>query len=215
MNIYCISGLGADERAFQFLNLEPHTIVYIPWLLPHNNESLVNYALRMSQKIDDSKPFALLGLSFGGMLSVEISKIKKPKKLILLSTITGTNEKPLRMKLAGKSGFYKYIPSKFFTKPSRIADELFGAKTKNEKELLNQIIRENNPEFIRWALGAISNWENKEAPKETLRIHGSEDCIFPLKNLKIPYILKGGGHLMVVSHADELSAIIVKNLESI
>lgn len=212
MTIYCISGLGADERAFQYLNVAPHQLVHIPWLQPQKNETLDHYAVRMSENINDSEPFSLMGLSFGGMLSVEISKLKKPEKLFLLSTIIGKKEKPLRMKIAGKLGLYKYVPSKYFTQPNKMAHRLFGTKTQSEKELLDQIIRENDPHFIRWALEAISIWENTEYPKNAIRIHGTDDKIFPPKNLDIQYLIEGGGHLMVVSDAKEVSEIIKYSL---
>jgi surfactin synthase thioesterase subunit len=41
----------------------------------------------MTVSKDDEQDFLLLGLSFGGFLAQELSRIKKPKKQLLFSTI--------------------------------------------------------------------------------------------------------------------------------
>ncbi|HCF62788.1 MAG TPA: hypothetical protein DEU93_00310, partial [Chitinophagaceae bacterium] len=72
MKAYCISGLGADERIFCNLHfpeaLEP---VYLKWIKPEPNETLEQYAMRLSEKIEGDEPFVLIGLSLGGMLALE------------------------------------------------------------------------------------------------------------------------------------------------
>jgi len=41
-----------------------------------------------------------------------------------------------------------------------------------------------------------------------VHIHGDQDRIFPIKNIKPDYVIKGGTHMMVWNRADEISAII-------
>lgn len=74
MIIYAFSGLGADERVFTFLNL-PYKIKTVNWISPQVNESIELYSKRISTKIDTTTPFALLGVSFGGLVVAEINKI--------------------------------------------------------------------------------------------------------------------------------------------
>ena len=80
--IYCISGLGADERAFSKLNIKGFELKVIRWLMPIKDETLPEYASRMRQDIDDDNPI-LMGLSFGGMLCTEIAKQVPVKKIII------------------------------------------------------------------------------------------------------------------------------------
>lgn len=207
MTIYCFSGLGADERAFQYIDFSHHTIVHVKWIDANPNETLENYAHRIASIIDQSQPFALLGLSFGGMLCVEISKKMKPEKLIVLSSITGRDEMPARMKISGALNLYRFVPAKYFNKPSKIAHYLFGVKTEKERNLLDQIVQDSDPKFVKWALEAITKWTNTQKPI-CHRIHGTEDRIFPYKLQKVDTTIQGGGHLMVVSHADEVSSAI-------
>lgn len=208
MNVYCFSGLGADERAFQFLNFPNHSLIHVPWIQPLKNESLESYAHRIGKIIDTTQPFSLIGLSFGGMLCTEIAKEKKPVSLILLSSIAGRHEMPVRMKIAGSLNLYAAIPSNYFTKPSKIANFLFGTKSNQERKLLNQILLESDPLYTKWALQAITKWKNIEVTP-CFRVHGSKDRIFPVQLIKkVDYVIKGGGHLMIVSLAKEVSLAI-------
>ena len=223
MTIYCFSGLGADERAFQFLRFPEYVIIHVNWIDPLKNESLESYAYRISKVINTSEPFILLGLSFGGMLCIEITKIMKPEALILLSSIAGRHEMPVRMKISGALNLYRFVPTKYFTKPSKIAHFLFGTSTQHEKTLLNQILMDSDPKYTQWALQAITNWKNTEVPA-CFRVHGTVDRIFPIQLIKnVDHQIKGGGHLMVISNADLVNKAIntclsinnVKNMANI
>ena len=80
MDIYLISGLGADRTIFRNLTFSDATnIHYLDWITPNANESLKSYALRMAETINQSVPFALVGLSFGGMLATEIANVLHPQ----------------------------------------------------------------------------------------------------------------------------------------
>lgn len=85
MTLYAISGLGADERVFQYLKLE-HELIPIPWLTPENGEPIEWYAKRMAAKINTEEEFVILGVSFGGLVAVEMSKILKPTITVLISS---------------------------------------------------------------------------------------------------------------------------------
>ena len=81
--IYCISGLGSDEKIFARIKVDGYQLVHIPWLKPEKDEPIEVYAKRMSKYIKDEKP-VLMGLSFGGMMAIEITKLLPVDKLILI-----------------------------------------------------------------------------------------------------------------------------------
>lgn len=212
MKIYCFSGLGADKRAFQFLNLHPHELIHVDWIAPKDKESLSSYALRMMDVIDQQEVFALMGLSFGGMIVQELAKVINPQKVIVISSIAIEKEKPFRMRITKALKLYDYVPDKYFIEPSKIALKMFGAKTQSEKELLHEILKDGDPKFVRWAIGAIGNWSNDVRVK-AFRIHGDSDPLFPLRCVKPNYVVKGGSHLMVVSHSKEIQEQIVNYMD--
>ena len=211
MKIYCFSGLGADKRAFRYLNLAPHELVHIDWIDHLKNETLEQYALRIKPEISNDKPFALMGLSLGGMIAVEVSKHIKPEKLIIISSIVSRDEMPAKYKLAGQLGLHKLIPLWFFKKPNWLTNYFFGAKTAKSKKLMTDILGNAHFEFLKWAISAMLGWKNTSKPG-CIRIHGTDDHILPIGNLHIEHRIEGAGHFMIVNKADELSEIITRSM---
>lgn len=212
MNVYFISGVGADRRIFRNIKLpEEYTIVHLDWIAPLPNESLENYALRLADKINKTEPFALVGLSFGGMLANEIARKYPPVCVFLISSIPCSENMPFYFRIAGKLGLEKLVPVTVL-KSASIIKRLFTAETKEEKKFLKDAIRKADPAFIRWSLTAIVNWHCKEKPKCYIHIHGSRDFILPLRYSGATHIIKGDGHLMVLTKGKEVSAIIEEHL---
>jgi len=86
MKCYCISGLGADKRAFKHLDINLE-LIHIEWTKPLKNESISSYSKRLLVQIDTKEPFLLLGLSFGGIIASELAQITSPEKVIHISSI--------------------------------------------------------------------------------------------------------------------------------
>src|SRR5919198_557839 len=93
MEVFFLSGLGADKTVFQFLDLSYCQPVFIDWLPPEKNEPLQEYALRLKDKFipDDAM---IVGLSFGGMLATEIAKQYPSVKPTLISSAKTKSELP-------------------------------------------------------------------------------------------------------------------------
>ncbi|WP_051584663.1 alpha/beta fold hydrolase [Pedobacter jeongneungensis] len=103
MNTYFICGLGADKRIFAKLKLdEKINMIHVDWIKPVKNESLSAYAERLSKVIDNAQPFALVGVSFGGMIAVEIAKILNPVSTIIISSTMLSNHLPVLYRFAGR-----------------------------------------------------------------------------------------------------------------
>lgn len=78
MTLYLIGGLGADERVFKYLNINVKTQI-INWILQEPNEELKSYAKRLTEQINKNEEFAILGVSFGGIIAIEMAKFIRPK----------------------------------------------------------------------------------------------------------------------------------------
>ncbi|MGB1018039.1 MAG: hypothetical protein ACPGVH_03130 [Chitinophagales bacterium] len=202
MKIYAISGLGADERVFKFLDLN-YKIIPLNWVDNYKNESIESYSKRLAEKINTEEEFAILGLSFGGLIATEMNKFLNPKTTILISSIETKNELPLIYKVGGKLNFTKLIPDNLLTKSNQFVEFLFGTK---KKKLLNNIITESNPIFSKWALNALLTWQNTTRIKNVLKISGSKDKLFPPS--KNALIIEKGTHFMIVDKAQEVSKLI-------
>ena len=209
MTIYFLSGLGADSRAFKYLTFPANTeIVFIDWLIPEKNEPLRSYAKRIAEKIDHSKPFILVGLSFGGILATEILEFITPQKTILLSSVTRRQELPFYYLMAGFFKLNKIIPLKSTNKINFLTNWVFGISAPKDKLLLAEILAATNSEFSRWAVNEILNWKRTVTPSNLIRIHGNKDRVLPMIKFKPDYLIKDGGHLIVVTQAKEISKIL-------
>ena len=207
MKLYLIGGLGADERVFKYLNLSVETEVIL-WIDPKPKEELSQYAKRLLNQINQNEEFGLLGVSFGGILAVEIAKLLKPQKLILISSVETSKQLPKFYLLLGKTRILDLMPNSLIKPPNQLLKFLFGAKN---KKLLKQIISDTDPNFIRWALNSIVNWTNESNSIIPIRIHGTNDKLIPLKGQSIQ--IKDGGHFMIVDKAEEISILVNEKIK--
>ncbi|MES2431737.1 MAG: alpha/beta hydrolase [Bacteroidota bacterium] len=213
MNVYFISGLGADKRAFQKLTFpKSWTVYHIRYIENLKNEPLADYCKRLAEQIDTSTPFALVGLSFGGIIAVELNKIIQPQMTILISSISTQHQMPSILKISGKLKLHSLLPVYFIKQTTAITFWLFGAKRKFEKDLLIQIIHDTSPKFIKWAIGKVLTWKNNEKPENLYHIHGTADKLFPITKVTPDIKINGGGHFMVLIQAREISAILSNKL---
>lgn len=213
MKAYFISGLAADSRVFTHIQLpEGFDMQYIEWITPLKNEGLRAYAQRLARQIESDKPFALVGLSMGGMLATEIAKTLNPSVTILLSSVPLNAQLPGIFKLAYKIRLHKLVPVSLLKSLSVLKRD-FIPDSPEDKVLLKQIIKDSDSQFIRWAIQAILQWKNEELPPNYWHIHGSKDELLPLKNTQPTHIIQGGNHLMIMSKAEELNAILAQILQ--
>lgn len=205
--IYCISGLGADERAFSRLQLNDYKIICLPWLTPLPKETISQYATRMSEPITGDKP-VLIGLSFGGMMSIEIAKLIPVEKVILISSIKSDKELPRWMKTAGMLRLNKIFPMRSSKLTEPIQNRFIGITTPEEIEMVRSYRRNAPQVYMDWAINEVLKWRNDWQPPTVYHIHGDADRIFPINQLKPTHVIKGGGHFMIINKAAEVNAAL-------
>lgn len=213
MNVYFISGLGADRRAFERIKLPPEfTVHHLDWIKPLRSESLPDYGRRLAAGIDTMQPFAVVGLSMGGMIAAALTNVLPAHKTILLSSVSSSAEFPPLFKLGRVLPLYKLVPSYLIRKPTAVARWLLGAKSGSEKEVMNYLISHADPAFIKWAVHAIVNWKQHSRPQAIYHIHGSADKILPLRYTHPDFVVDRGSHFMVWTKAGEVSRKLAEAL---
>jgi len=204
MKIYAISGLGADQRVFEKLNLD-RELIPIHWITPIKHESIQSYTKRLSSAIDQSEDYVILGVSFGGLIATEISKILNPKLTILISSVETKDKLRFIYRWIGNTKLLHLVPTILFDPPRGLATYIFGAKN---KQLLHDILDDTDLNFAKWAALQLTTWKNTSSPKNLLKIHGTKDKLIPLKTSMKTIIIEDGAHFMIVDRADEISKII-------
>jgi len=211
--IYCICGLGSDERIFSKLNWGGKNVHYLQWLMPFRGEDLTAYARRMSERITEKDPI-LVGVSFGGILSIEIAKLIAIQKIILISSVKTHHEMPRWMKASGKLNLDAIIPKgrlhdvrplKLF---SPVENYFLGAVTEEEKNLAHEYRKNVNPVYLKWAIHQILNWKNEWISENLFHLHGANDKIFPCSLVDPTHIVASAGHFLVFQHPKEVSEIL-------
>jgi pimeloyl-ACP methyl ester carboxylesterase len=210
-NIYVLSGLGADKRVFKNLIFPKYEVIYLHWLTPINNETIEEYALRISKYIESSNPI-LVGLSFGGMMAIEVAKLVNVRKLILISTAKTKYELPFYYRLIGFLKLNRIVPNSWLKKHNFLLNWVFGVKSNPEKSMLAQILHETEAIYFSWAIDKIANWKNVNPPVNYSHIHGTDDKILPSFFIRNAQLIKGGGHLMVLNKSDEMNQFLKKEL---
>ncbi|MEM8524959.1 MAG: alpha/beta hydrolase [Bacteroidota bacterium] len=211
MTIYGISGLGADERVFEYLELDDE-LIPIRWIKPNRKESLANYAKRLAQKINQEEPYGILGVSFGGIVAVEISKYLNPQITILISSAETKHELRMVYRLVGKLSVIPLLPTFLFDPPRKLASFLFGTQKRN---LLNAILDDTDLNFAKWAINQLTLWNNEETLNNCLKISGKSDKLIPPNIDDKTVLIDEGEHFMIVDKAKEIGEIINQKLRTI
>ena len=209
-------GHAAVEKLFVNLELPSHLKVkYVYWIEPLKNESLAEYCKRLSKQIETREDFVLIGVSFGGIVAIELNKVIHPKQTIIISSIATKEELRPLLKFIRLFSIHKIVPAGFYKWYSPLLNWYFGTKTKREKELLKFYTRSATKIYMEWAVNEIINWENQQRPGNLFHIHGTKDRIFPYKRSRADILIKNGSHLMIHNRADEISSILLQRLNAI
>lgn len=208
MKIYVVSGLGADFKVLEKIEFpKQHEVFFIDWLIPLQNEEFSQYVQRMAEKIDDSEPFYLVGYSFGGIMVQEINRLKPAKKVVILGSIKSDKEKSRLIRAGQITKIPKVLPVNFFnertTNMYSVVRKFFDPR--NPKVL--QYFRVRDPYYLKWSIEKISDWKFEENP-DVIQILGDRDIVFPIRNSKPDYIIKGGTHLFPITKFKEVSLLL-------
>ena len=94
IKMYAIPGLGTTQELFINIRIKNTEIIVLDWPIPSANDTMQSYAKKFLPLIDTSNPFYLMGVSFGGMICTELSKLISPVKTFLISTCKTRQELP-------------------------------------------------------------------------------------------------------------------------
>src|SRR5688572_19959661 len=209
--IYCISGLGTDERIFANLRLDNYQLVHIRCDRPVKGDTIQSYAIRLAEAIKEENAI-LLGVSFGAMLGIEIARHRPLQKLIVVSSIKISKELPRWMRVAGRLKLNQFLPTRSFKLIERMDNRRLGITTAEEIEMARVYRETADRKYLEWGINEILNWKNNWIPDNTIHIHGENDRMFPIRKIKADYVVKGATHLMIYNRADDISNYLNKVL---
>lgn len=213
--VYFMPGMAASSKIFENISLpiEEFEMFFLEWEIPFQNETLKDYAKRMTSKINHKNPI-LIGVSFGGILVQEMAEFIEVKKIIIISSVKKNNEFPNRIKIAKSTKVYKLIPIRLILRFVKIAKFNFGNKIIERIKLYEIYLSVRNPYYLEWAFEQIVMWDRKVSNNKIIHIQGDQDQVFPIKNIQNCIIVKGGTHIMILNKykwINENLPILIKN----
>jgi len=207
-----LPGLGADHRLLEPQREEFPQLAVPSWIPPLKNESLPHYAARMAETIAASQhaPLILGGVSFGGMLASELARHLKPDALVLIASCR--TRQGLRPIYRAAGGLLPLVPVQAWSIAKLLSGPVvrirLGVPTAR-RDLAIRMFKETDSRFMHWVLQAIVRWE--PTPLEAVRvfqIHGGRDLLIPARRVQADQLSPDGGHLINVTHAQDVNAFI-------
>jgi len=198
--VYLMPGMAANPTIFEHIKLpeDQYQIHWLEWKIPEKNESISSYAKRICQDIKHDNP-VLIGVSFGGILVQEISKLINTKKVIIVSSVKTKHELPKRMKLLKATKAYKILPTQLLSNIDLLAKYAFGNTITKRIELYKKYLSVSDKNYLDWAIEQVVCWEQEQPIDGVVHIHGDNDLVFPFSNLSDCITIKGGTHIMIIN----------------
>ncbi len=208
-----LPGLGADDRLLEPQRAAFPQLIVPPWIPPQKNESLPQYATRMAETVTPSRdaPLVLGGVSFGGMLAYEMARYLKPDAVVLIASCR-SRERVFVRSIAPGRWLLPFVPVQAWSVAKFLSGPVLRLKHRRsvtKRELLIAMFRESDSRFMHWILQAILRWDS--TPLEGIpvfQIHGRRDPVIPASRVEADAIIPNGGHLINVTHADEVNAFV-------
>lgn len=213
---YMLPGLGADKRLFA--SLEPHLAEPSTprWIDPAIKEGLGDYSARFADSLDLSRPFVVIGFSFGGQVALEAAARHAGfrdacKGILLVSSCR--NREAITKQFASRVQLMRYLPDAFL----RTGLVAFSARfsptdplSKEQRAWLQEMAESTDLSFFRWAAGACSDWdfpgpEISENGPVIHQIHGGKDDIIPLVPGHAEEVWEEAGHLLTYTHPAQVA----------
>lgn len=212
-HVVFLPGIAADERIFGLLELHDCTKQFIKWNKPEKRQSFSSYLRNVEEQIKTSEPVVLIGQSLGGIMAMELRELIPVEKTILISSVKCKSEMPSSFEWIRRTKLNEMIPVSIIKKSAPIIKPMIE-DTSNEDawNRFKGMLKDSDNDFMKSAFRYALEWDRTEYKNENLvHIHGTNDKVFPLKNiLSCDYIIKDGSHDMVMTRAEDISKILNK-----
>ena len=213
IHIYCVPGMAANVSIFEFLKLPEHYQIHtIPWEIPIQAETLEEYAKRLSSHVTEPNAI-LLGVSFGGIVIQEMSRFLDLRKLIIVSSVKSKSELPKRFEVLRFTGLNKIFPTSLVEKVDNWEKLLMVEPIKKVGRLYDKYLTVKDKYYLDWSIENIINWTQEKPMEKIIHIQGSNDAVFPIKNISNCIEVPNGTHAMIVNRARWFNENLPKLIE--
>lgn len=219
MRFHLITGFGLDRRAFAPLELPPDRFVLHDLIPPLPGESLKEHALRMADSMARDSGFGpgdvVGGISFGGMLALEMARATRTRGLILIAS--STHPRHIRKRFLLWSHIAPHAPDFLIKRVFALIPWVLKRQnmlTPEGQTLLTAIMTDFPADFLRGFPPMIRTWEGCPPTVPLRQIHSGGDWLIRLNGeAKDLTVVKGRNHLITVSHPEAVRKFLLDAYE--
>lgn len=225
--ILLLPGMRPDVRLFDRLLPLIQEAVVVPWIEPQRNESIRQYAQRLAETPQvaefvrirregvrslTTSATVVCGVSFGGIVARELASLIGARGCILVSSIRSPAELPPWFRVMANSPL---VSERSLAVVGRLAKSI-PRRVRSRPTIRLTKLASDSGIWHRWATCAVLRWRPRPQLDEipTLQIHGDADTTFPLRYVSPDIIIRGGGHVLPLTHPQELAEILAAEQRS-
>lgn len=200
IHVYLMPGMAASPEIFEYIQLPEDNFKMHPlrWKLPKKNESLQHYAQRMCEEVKHSN-CVLIGVSLGGIIVQEMSRFLSVKRLIIISSPKTKFELPRRMRFAGATGTYRFLPTSLVNYVKKMERFPMSDFVEKRIRLYQRYMEVDDKNYLNWAVKSLVSWQQKSVMEGIVHIHGEKDIVFPVKYISDCIVVPEGTHIMIIN----------------
>ncbi len=182
LRLYLLPGTGADHRLFHALDLRAYDTVNVKLPIAYRRETMSDYAARIArEQIDTTRPFAILGVSLGGMVATELAEQLHPEHTVIVASAKTRHELPPGYRLGRYLPIYRIVGGRTMRWFTKQGQPLIEPMEDAQRDLFIDMIYGKDPKFLQRAVGLMVRWERTEAPPNVTHVHGTLDHTLPYK----------------------------------
>lgn len=210
LRVYLLPGHGSDYRVWQEMDFSGYDTVHLDYpFLPERGERMPDYAQRLLAEIDTTRPFALVGISLGGMLAVEMAQHCDPAAVVILSSAGGRSDLPWRYRVQRYLPLQYLLPGAFLKQMTIWIQPWFEPQVRGRRTLCADMLRQKPNRLFARGVKMIIHWQRQTRDTSVVHLHGTHDRTLPLQAIEPPVIvLPGATHMMTLFAPRQVDALL-------
>ncbi len=216
------SGLAADKNVFLPQKAAFPDLIVPAWPRPQRGETLREYCARMAEQlrtdaaaIRDTPPI-IGGASFGGIVALHMAELLRSQAVVLIGSVRSPTELSRLAKLSRPlCPLVSLLPVRLLQALSWPLTTRFARRRASHLSGLARQFWRADPCVLRWSLQRILDWSAEPVVDcPVLQIHGNRDWVLPISNTQPDVVVQGGGHVISLTHANEVNDFILTAMKA-
>lgn len=188
------------------------------WPMHRRGESVADYARRwaaeLAPAIPRDRPLVLLGVSFGGMIALEMADTLRADAVVLIASgRSSACVAPLYKALERSVAWIPWGLSRPIAPLIGWAHAVQMRLRPAHRRLLVRVAREMDLAKTQWCAYGVTHWPGLSAEREAklppvMHIHGDDDPLMPVEKVTPTVMITGARHLLHLSHEAQVNELI-------